>query len=200
MKVGILGGTFDPVHNGHLTIAEEGVKQLGLQQILFMPAARPWMKVSRKITSAEHRINMIKRAIRSFPQFQLSTVEIERGGLTFTIETLVQLKNTLDKNTGLFLLMGWDSLIEMPEWKQPECIIQVCDIVAFTRGTSKSPDIDKLEAAIPGISKKLKFINIPPIDISSTEIRKRVALGLSIHNMVPDEVEEYIKEQKLYRN
>jgi nicotinate-nucleotide adenylyltransferase len=200
MNVGILGGTFDPVHNGHIAIAEEGMKQLKLQRVLFMPAGMPWMKSDHTVTPSEHRMAMINLAIKNHPRFSMSDVEIERKGPTFTVETLQILKNGMEKDNCLYLLMGWDSLVDMPKWKHPEKIAELSIIVAFTRGHDVRPDITNLSAAIEGIEKKLIFINIPPIDISSTEIRTRAANGISIHGMVPDAVEAYIEKHGLYRN
>jgi nicotinate-nucleotide adenylyltransferase len=200
MKVGILGGTFDPVHNGHIAIADEGMKQLKLQQVLFLPAGMPWMKSDHTITPSEHRMAMINLAIKNHPRFSISDIEIERKGPTFTAETLQILKNGMEKDNRLYLLMGWDSLLDMPKWKHPEKIAELSIIAAFTRGRDTRPDVANLSAAIAGIEKKLIFINITRIDISSTDIRTRTASGLSIHGMVPDAVEAYISKHGLYRN
>jgi nicotinate-nucleotide adenylyltransferase len=198
MKVGILGGTFNPVHNGHLAVAGEGARQFGLKRVLFVPAGKPWMKACESIAQADHRIAMIKLAIKGIPEFELSLVEIDRDGLTFTVDTLVEMQKTLAKGAGLTLLMGWDSLQDMPLWKDPQRIIRMCRIAAFTR-TGADIDTGRLEKAIPGIKKRLNIIDMHPVDISSTEIRRRAAAGRSIHGMVPDSVEKYILEHRLYK-
>ena len=198
MNIGILGGTFDPIHAGHLTIAEEARLKLGLNLVLFVPAGRPWLKADRDITSPVHRVEMIKRAIAPNPYFKLSTAEIDRPGPSYTVDTIAVLQEQLGASARLHLLLGWDSLAELPRWKEPTRVLRLSRLVAIPRPGFSSPGSEVLEDLIPGITGSVIFLDMPPVDISSSDIRTRVAKGLSIHGLVTDEVESYIEEQNLY--
>jgi nicotinate-nucleotide adenylyltransferase len=198
MKIGILGGTFDPVHLGHLTIADTALQQLGLNRVFFLPAGRPWLKADKSIALTVHRKTMIEIAIADHPAFELSTIELERKGATYTAETLVVMRSTMEKNAEIFFLLGWDSLAQLPQWKRPAEIVKMCRLVAFTRSRMSSPDLQALEQEVPGVARSTIMLDIPPIDISSSEIRDRVLRGLPIKGMVPAGVEEYIKVHRLY--
>jgi nicotinate (nicotinamide) nucleotide adenylyltransferase len=199
MNVGVLGGTFDPVHSGHLVIAEEARLKLKLNKVLFLPAGQPWLKTNRKIIPAVHRIEMLKRAIADNASFELSTMEVDRPGPSYSVDTVAALQQQLGAGAKIFFLIGWDSLAELPQWKEPARLIQLCKLVAVTRPGFSRPDLKSLEPSIPGITQSVVWLDIPPIDISSSDIRDRVAQGLSIHRLVPDDVESYIAENKLYR-
>jgi len=199
VNIGLLGGTFDPIHSGHLVIAEEARLRLRLDRVLFVPAGQPWLKTDRTITPAAHRVEMVKRAIASSPYFELSTVEIDRPGPSYSVETVAILQRQLDAEAKVFFLVGWDSLAELPEWKKPDKLIQLCKLVAVTRPDFSRPDLKVLESFVPGITQSVVWLDITPIDISSSDIRDRVAQGLSIHGLVPDEVESYIADKNLYR-
>jgi len=199
MHLGILGGTFDPIHLGHLSIAEEAVKRLDLGKVIFIPAGQPWLKLNRMITSAEHRKKMIELAISGKPFFELSTVEVERSGPSYTVDTLRDLQRKLGGKAKFFLILGWDSLNELPGWHNPVELLKLCRLVAFTRPGSAPPNLEALEASVPGIKRSTVLLDIEPIDISSTDIRMRVAKGLPVSGLVPYEVEKYIREHNLYR-
>jgi nicotinate-nucleotide adenylyltransferase len=199
MKIGVLGGTFDPIHSGHLIIAEKARLELGLARILFVPAGQPRLKTGRKITPAAHRVEMVKLAIAANPHFELSTVEIDRPGPSLSVETVAILQKQLGAGARLFFVVGWDSLAELPQWKEPKKLIRLCKLVAVTRPGFSRPDLKAMELSVPGVTKSVVWLDIPPVDISSTDIRHRVAQGLPVRGMVPDEVESYIKEHKLYR-
>jgi nicotinate-nucleotide adenylyltransferase len=199
MKIGVLGGTFDPVHLGHLAIAEETRRKLSLSRIIFIPAGQPWLKTDRAITPAPHRIKMIKIAIETNPYFEVSTTEIDRKGPSYTVDTLSALKQDLGTEAKLFLIIGWDNLIELPKWHNPDVLVKLCTLVAFTRAGSKRPDLMALEALVPGLKKNTIILDIEPIDISSTDIRERAARGLSLRRLVPDRVARYIRENNLYK-
>lgn len=119
VKIGVIGGTFDPVHNGHLGIAEETRNQLALTEILFVPAGKPWLKARLPVSSVEQRVDMVRLAIASSPYCKLSTVEIDRPGPSYTVDTVTELRNQLGAGTELFFILGWDSLAELPQWHQP---------------------------------------------------------------------------------
>ncbi len=200
MKLGVLGGTFDPVHNGHLAIAREVRVRLALDEVLFVPAGCPWLKAARPVSPAERRIEMLRLALEREPHFRLSTLEIDRGGPTYTIDTIRELKERLGSGDELYFILGADSLSELPKWRQPETIIRLCTLVAVPRPGYSFPDLAAMEKAIPGIGRRVIWLDAPNIDISATEIRDRLARGESIKDLVPGPVADYIREQGLYRD
>ena len=199
MKIGVLGGTFDPIHNGHLAVAEEVRKRLNLDRVLFVPTGHPWMKIGREISSAEHRVGMMRLAIADKPYYSLSTIEIEREGPSYTFDTLAELWARLEAGDELYFIVGWDSLAELPQWKEAARIIRLCKLVAVPRPGYPHPDLELLEASIPGLSERVIILDKPEVDISASEIRERVAKGLSISGLVTEAVERYIREEGLYR-
>lgn len=198
-KIGILGGTFDPVHVAHLIIAEEAKSELGLDRVLFIPAGEPWMKSAQHITPAEHRVAMVRLAIGANSSFAISRVEVDRAGPSYTIDTLEVLAEELGLDTEIFLLLGWDSLATMPSWKEPDRITRMVRLVSFPRPGFSRPDMGRLEAAISGIQSRLIIMEKPLIGISSSEIRTRIASGKSIRYLVPEKVERYISRKGLYQ-
>ena len=198
MNIGVLGGTFDPIHIGHLILAEEVRARLSLAEILFVPAGQPWLKVDSPISPAEHRVEMVRLAIADKPYFKLSTMEIERAGPTYTVDTIAELKAQLGAGDELFFILGWDNLAELPRWRQPSRLITMCYLVAVPRPDYPLPDLKALEAAIPGLSQSVILLDEPKVDISASAIRERITQGLSIHHLVPEPVDEYIRQHKLY--
>jgi len=198
MNIGVMGGTFDPIHNGHLAVAEEVRSRLDLNVILFMPAGQPWLKVDNPVSPAEYRVHMVRLAIADKPYLKLSTVEIERPGPTYTVDTMAELQAQLGAENDLFFILGWGSLAELPQWKEPSRLITMCRLAVVPRPGYPRPDLKALEARIPGLSQRVILMDKPEIDISASEIRDRVARGLSITHLVPEPVESYIKQQKLY--
>ena len=199
MKMGILGGTFDPIHNGHLAIADEARTYLNLSEVLFLPAGQPWMKSDQPISAAHHRTAMIRLALEGRPYFKLSTIEIEYKGPSYSVDTIVKLRAQSEEAFDCYFIVGWDNLAKIPLWKDPAKLIETCFLAAVPRPGYDRPDMKKLEAALPGISKKVILMDKPRIDISATDIRNGVAQGLSINSLVPPAVENYIKESGLYR-
>jgi len=198
MNIGVLGGTFDPVHTGHLLVAEEAKDQLNLAEVLFVPAGLPWLREGSPISAAEHRVHMVRLAIDDKPYFKLSTVEIERSGPSYTVDTIAELKGQLGVGDELFFILGWDCLAELPKWREPSRLIKLCRLVAVPRVGSSAPHLDSLEAAIPGLAGRVVLLDKPRVDISASEIRERVSRGLPIGHLVPEPVERYIREQGLY--
>lgn len=198
MKIGILGGTFDPIHNGHLKIAEAARKKLGLNEVYFMPAAKTPLKEGISISAVEHRVKMVRLAIAGKPRFKLSTIELDRPGLSYTADTIAELRKKLGAETELYFIIGWDSLSQFARWREPARIIRMCRLVAVPRPGYALPEPKALEAAIPGISESLIVLDKPEIAISATEIRERVARGQSIRRLVPEEVAGYIQKNGLY--
>ncbi len=199
MNIGVLGGTFDPIHSGHLVIAKEARKKFNCLKVLFVPAGQPWLKADREITPAFHRVEMVRRAIAGKNDFELSTVEVDRTSPSLSVETVAILQKKLGKGAELFFLVGWDSLAGLYQWKEPSRLVKMCKLVAVNRPGFRRPDLKVLESSVPGVSESVVWLDIEPINLSSSDIRKRVARGLPIHGMVPEAVEIYIKENNLYR-
>ena len=198
MNIGVLGGTFDPIHVGHLIIAEEVRARLNLAETLFVPAGEPWLKADNLISPAEHRVEMVRLAIANGPYFKLSTMEIERAGPSYTVDTIAELKGQIGAGDKLFFILGWDNLAQLPQWREPSRLVRMCRLVPVPRVGYPSPDFNSLEAAIPGLSQSVILLDTPQIEISSSEIRDRVARGLSIRHLVPEPIDRYIKRHKLY--
>lgn len=196
MNIGVLGGTFDPIHIGHLIVAEEARLKLGLSEVLFVPAGQPWLKQDRNITAAVHRLEMVRVAIADNPYFELSTLEVERPGPSYTVDTLTMLRKQLGSRASLFFILGRDALAELPLWKEPQEVVQLCKLVVPPRIGSK--DLRHLEKAIPGLRDKVIQLDMPVIGISSSEIRQRIAQGLPVRYLVPPGVEGYIVEHRVY--
>ena len=199
MKTGILGGTFDPVHNAHLMIARESLQRLELDEVLFVPTSNTPLKEDTVITPVEHRVRMVELAIADNPVFRLSRIEIDRAGISYTVDTLAEIKQSAGNDSELYFIIGLDSLKTLPRWKGPGRIIEMCRLVTVLRPGYDVPDIDELEKSIPGITVRLIIIHDLAPDISATDIRRRVAAGLPINDFVPGPVEQYILKNGLYR-
>ena len=199
MKIGVLGGTFDPIHNGHLAIAEEARSYLNLNEVIFLPAGQPWMKSDRSISPARHRTAMIALALQARPYFKSSTIEIEHQGPSYSVNSIAELKAQAVEPTDWYFILGWDNLSKIPQWREPAKLIEMCFLAAVPRPGYERPNMKKLEAALPGISKKVILMDKPRLEISATDIRNKAAQGLPISGLVPEAVEKYIKENGLYR-
>ena len=198
MKIGILGGTFDPVHNGHLGVAEEVKNRLGLKKVIFVPAGMPWMKSDREITSAEHRVAMLRLALAGRSQFELSLTEINRPGSTYTVETLIEFRREYGGETNIYFILGYDGLNYLPKWKNAGQLIKLCRIAVVPRPGFSLPDMAGLQKQLPGLSENTVLLDAPLIDVSATEVRQRVFSGQSIRRLVPSPVAKYIASHKLY--
>ena len=192
IKVGILGGVFDPVHIGHLHIADGVLRVLGLNKIYFVPAGEPPHKANAPIASGEHRIEMLRIAIRDNPAFDLLDLEIKRPGKSYSVDTLTQLRNE-HPEWDLHFVIGADNLNEMLSWKDPERIFKLSTVILVNRpGTTGAP----ADADLPG---KVFEVQLPGLGISSTEIRRFVKEGTPVRYLLPPRVEEFIMENRLYR-
>lgn len=198
-KTGIMGGTFNPIHKGHLMLAEEAFQQFTLKEVLFMPCGNPYMKAGQEILPSRIRAEMTALAIQNKPYFKLSTMEIDQPGNTYTYQTLERLKRG-NSDTEYYYIVGADSLFHMTDWKCPECIFSNCRILAAVRDDKTAMDVEehihKLEQSYGAVIHLLKTERM---DISSSEIRRKAASGESIENDVPESVRIYIEERKLYR-
>ncbi len=199
-KFGIMGGTFDPIHIGHLIIAEEARVLLKLEEVIFIPTGNPPHKKISNVTDSLHRYRMTKLAIEDNPYFSISPIEIERKGTTYTIDTINKLKETFN-NTEFFFIIGGDSIINIDKWKDYKQLLQNCKfIVAKRKGIPCKEIEEKIEEINRVYGKTIYEIPVPYIDISSTKIRTKVIENKSIKYYVPVSVENYIVENKLYKN
>lgn len=192
-RLGILGGTFDPIHCGHLILAEQLKEELKLQKVIFIPSAIPPHKENHPISSAADRLRMVKIAIRDTPDFLISDLELKREGKSYTIDTLSQLKR-LYQDSELFFLLGSDAINELQDWKEPDKIFQKVKVVIALR-----PGFDRINPENRFVKKSL-LIPINGLNISSTQVRERVRQGKSIRYLVPAGVEEFIRSKNLYRS
>lgn len=190
-KLGVLGGTFDPIHIGHLVLAEQVREKFQLEKIIFIPSASPPHKTEEKPSPADARFEMTKLALEGNPFFSVSDIELKREGLSYTVDTLRKLKE-LYKNSELYFLTGSDVLDEITMWRDPEEIYELAKIVIGVR-----PGFDKFDLE-NHFAKKSIIVNITGMDISSTQIREKVKSGETIKYLVPAKVEEYIKKKNLY--
>ena len=197
MKIGIMGGTFDPIHNGHLVTAEAVRDTLKLDEVLFIPSARPPHKFGKKVTEPEHRLAMTILATYSHTKFRVSTVEIMRSGLSYAVDTIDTLKNEF-KDKEFYFILGADAALELSTWHNANELIEKCKFVVATRqGTDV--DIKQIEADFGEIAKgHILRVETPKIEISSTDIRDKIKSGHSIKYLVPDSVEAYIFKEHLY--
>lgn len=196
MKVGILGGTFDPVHIGHLVLAQAALEQLALDEVLFVPAGEPWRKAHRAISDAEHRVAMLRLAIAGNDGFGLSDIELRRDGPTYTADTLASLAGErLDD--AFWFIVGADALTDMPNWHEPERIVRHAMLAVAPRDAQ---EVNVAALNIDGLTAdRIAQFDAPRLAISSTDIRERIASGRSVRYLVPDGVRAYIEEHKLYR-
>jgi nicotinate-nucleotide adenylyltransferase len=195
MNVGILGGTFDPVHLGHLLLAEQARVQLTLDEVLFIPAGEPWRKSHRAVTPAEHRLAMLRLAIQGNSAFGISDIEVRRDGPTYTADTLEALAGERLDDAFWFIL-GADALWDLPNWREPGRIVKHALLAVAQR---ESHEAAPAELNLPELVGRITSFECPRIDISSTDIRARAADGLSIRYLTPDAVGAYIEEHALYR-
>lgn len=192
MRIGLMGGTFDPVHHGHLVAAEEVRVAFDLERVLFVPAGDPWQKSGEGVTPVDHRLAMTRRAVADNPSFEVSTVDIDRAGPTYTMDTLRDIGSAHPK-AELFFITGADAMLEVLTWRSPEQTLAMATFVAVTR---PGYDMTQIPAELP---KGALTLEIPALAISSTDIRERVAAGRPIRYLVPDAVAAYIADHGLYR-
>jgi nicotinate-nucleotide adenylyltransferase len=197
-RIGVIGGTFDPIHYGHLAAAEEARVKVELEKVIFVVAGLPPHKMDEEVTSVEHRLAMVGLGIASNPYFEISRVDVDRPGPSYTVDTISILQEKSGGEAEFFFVMGLDSLLELPTWHEPQRLIGLCRLIAVSRPGFKV-DLARLEASVPGISARVEIIDMPEMDISSTDLQRRVREGLPIKYQVPDKVERYIEEHRVYR-
>jgi nicotinate-nucleotide adenylyltransferase len=198
-RIGVFGGSFDPVHMGHLTIAQDAVEQLELNRLIFVPAAVPPHKQGKTLVEGRHRFEMLQLATETNLSFEVSDMELQRGGVSYTFDTMKQIQFEYP-DAELFFIVGLDSLVELHLWRNIEQLLEVCTVVPFARGGEDPARVaEQIQLSNVWKTKLLeRLIRIHEIEISASEIRMRLAEGLSIRYLVPPEVEMYIAEHHLY--
>ncbi|MBT3362606.1 MAG: nicotinate-nucleotide adenylyltransferase [Chloroflexi bacterium] len=199
IRIGIFGGTFDPIHVGHLKVAQDAADKLGLDKVVFLPAGKPWFKSDRLITAGKQRLSMIELAIVNNPLFAVSDLELLRDGPTYSIESIPALKSEFGSGDDLYFLIGLDALSDIHKWKQPARLLDMCRVVGLTRPGHTQIDFGPIERKVPGAAKLIQVIEVKLVDVSSTAIRRKVADGLSIKDLVPDAVNRFIAAHRLYK-
>ena len=193
-----MGGTFDPIHFGHLVTAEEALVQFNLDRVVFMPTGHPAFKMDERVTAAEHRYLMTVIATSSNPDFDVSRMEIDRPGLTYTVDTLLDLRELHGPQTDLFFITGADAVWEIVTWKDADRVADLCTFIGATR-----PGYDLESAALQhkdlATKFRIEYIEVPALAISSTDIRHRVAERRPIRYLVPESVAAYIRKYGLYQ-
>lgn len=197
LRIGVLGGTFDPIHVGHLLIAEVLGEELSLDHILLIPAGIPPHKSRRPIASAAQRLHMVELATAGNPRFRSSSIDIAPAGRSYTADLLGRIRSS-NADTELFFLMGSDSLRDLPTWKRPDQVVQLAHVAVANR-PGVEVNSESVLQQLPSLHGRLHVLSAPGIDISSTYLRTRVAAGKSIRYLTPESVRRYILEQGLYR-
>ena len=199
VKLGVLGGTFDPIHLGHLLIAEAARERLGLDLVLFIPTGQPYLRPDSPVASASHRLAMTRLGVADNPAFDVSAMEVERPGPTYTLDTLEALSQERGQGLEMFFVLGVDSARTLPRWHEPAQVLARCTPVVVLRPGAGAWDPRELDALSPGVSQRIVQLTGPQLGISGTDLRRRVACGESIRYWVPRPVEEYIAQHKLYQ-
>ncbi len=195
-RLGLLGGTFDPPHYGHLLAAQEVASELELERVLFLPARQNPLKQGEAITRAEDRWEMVTRAIADNPLFEASRLDMDRPPPSYTVDLLRALQ---EPGRELFFLVGADILPELPKWRSPTEILHLARLVAVNRPGSPALDLEALELALPGARARIDVVSIPGVAISAREMRDRVRAGRSVRYLTPPAVQRYIESRGLYR-
>jgi nicotinate-nucleotide adenylyltransferase len=192
-RLGLFGGTFDPIHHGHLIAAQDVLCRLSLDSVIFVPADVPPHKTGRNAAAKEHRMAMVELAIRGNESFGSSGIELERGGVSYTVDTVAAFREECGSGTDLFFLLGSDNLAEIDTWRDPRRLADLCTLVGMRR-----PGFENFK--IPSwLEGRYEDVEVTAIDISSRDIRDRVRNGLPVRYLVPPAVAEYIEREKLYR-
>jgi nicotinate-nucleotide adenylyltransferase len=196
LRLGVMGGTFDPIHHGHLVAASEVQARFALDEVVFVPTGEPWQKAGRKVSQAEDRYLMTTIATASNPRFSVSRVDIERPGPTYTVDTLKDIRAVRGPELELFFITGADALGQILTWKGVDEVFDLAHFVGVSR-----PGVDLAEADIGHLPEdKVTLLEVPALTISSTTCRQRVAEGLPIWYLVPDGIVQYIAKRGLYRS
>jgi len=200
-RIAIMGGTFDPIHYGHLVTAEAVRTRYNFDRVIFIPSGIPPHKTGVKVTSSEHRYTMVQLATASNPYFQVSRMEIDRHGSTYTIDTVKELRSVLGSSLDIYFITGADAVLEILTWKNASELLSMCNFIAVTRpGYDRSVLEDKVRELKEAFNSHIMITDVPAFNISSTEIREKAASKVSIKYLVPESVEQYIKKYNLYNS
>lgn len=195
-RLGVMGGTFDPIHYGHLVTAEEALEQFRLDEVVFVPTGQPWMKEHEVVSSSEDRYLMTVIATASNPKFSVSRVEVDREGATYTVDTLRSLREEQGAGTDLFFISGADAILEILHWREPQELFELAHFIAATR---PGYDLAHFEEDATSLRSEVSVMHVPALAISSTDIRARIADGHPIRYLVPEGVKSYVEKAGLYR-
>ncbi len=199
MRLGIFGGTFDPIHNGHLLVAEHVRMEIELISVLFMPAGDPWFKANQNLTDVQHRLEMTRLATADNPHFAVSDMEVRRNGPTYTVDTLRELRGEMGGGVEFYVILGIDALNEFHRWRRPCEVLDVATVVGVVRAGVGEVDRAALESIRDGASDEVVMVDGPLVDVSAAAVRQRMAEGLSVEVLIPRAVEDYAKQHGLYR-
>lgn len=194
-KIGIMGGTFNPIHIGHLTLAQCAQEQMGLSKVLFMPSGNSYMK--KNVLDAKKRVDMVKLAIQGNPNFELSLIEVQKSGNTYTCETLETL-TSINPDNHYYFIIGADSLFQIEKWRYPERIFELATLACAVRDDYDFDAIKEKGNSLAKSGADIIYLNMPKLEISSSDIRKKVRDNEPISEYVPSKVADYIKEERLY--
>lgn len=199
-RIGIMGGTFNPIHRGHLALAKAAKEQYALDRIIFIPAGNPPHKASREVIDKEHRLKMVKMAIRGLKDFSSSRIELDRPGYSYAIDTFTALKRKYGKTAKLFYILGLDSINEILDWKKPLELFKLCEFIVGARPGTKIRTFRRL-VKFPPLQKEVDKIHLMELkeDISASEIRAKLKTGKPVSQVVPKVVEDYIRKKGLYK-
>ncbi|WP_202710640.1 nicotinate-nucleotide adenylyltransferase [Sporosalibacterium faouarense] len=200
-KYGIMGGTFDPIHIGHLVIAEEVRNKFNLDKVIFIPSGQPPHKNLSNVTEPEHRYQMTLLATISNPYFEVSSIEMDRAGKTYTVDTIKKLNEVFNEEVDFYFITGADAILDLPTWKNVNELLTLCNFVAATR---PGFGLEKMQKGIEKLEKKynrsIYTLIVPALQISSTDIRNRINNNQSIKYLLPESVEHYIYKNNLYKS
>ncbi|HAN87396.1 MAG: nicotinate-nucleotide adenylyltransferase [Bacillota bacterium] len=196
-RIGIMGGTFDPIHYGHLVTAEQAHYQFNLDKVVFVPSGLPPHKVGKHITSPGHRHMMTVLATTSNPHFEVSSIEVDRVGPSYTIDTVRAFRDRYGDEAGLYFITGADAILEMLEWKDSDTLLELCEFIAATR-PGYALHNGRIEEIFVEKANRIHFFEVPALAISSTDIRERLRQGRPVRYLLPDIVVSYIERAELY--
>ncbi len=196
-RIGMLGGTFDPPHNGHLALADAARRTLNLDRVVFVPAGDPWRKRDREVTPAAARLEMVREAVAGLSWAQVSAIEVDRVGASYTADTLAAL---VQPGEDWWFILGADALADLPYWRDPERIVSLARLAVARRPDTEGPLLSgEVRRAVPGIEGRIDFVYMARFEVSATEIRRRVAAGESTDELLPHAVREVMDRRGLYR-
>lgn len=195
LRLGIMGGTFDPIHYGHLVAAEEALVQFSLDRVIFMPTGEPARKTHQQVTPAEHRYLMTVIATASNPDFAVSRLEVDRPGVTYTVDTMLELRAMYGPETDLFFITGADAILDILTWKDSARLAGTCTLIAATR---PGYDLSRLSTQPGADAFAIEPMEVPALAISSTDIRTRIAARRPVRYLLPEAVATYIRKNRLY--